>query len=449
MPYKIELGDFENSLPSWVSKHLGETSITDKVNQHPHPPSPPEESSPREKLSKIEVSSFLATELNIMTQGDLDRLQETYSFPLGIRMRIPGNSETILSTGDGEVAFYEAVFSVGPGSESGWLYFKARLGKHILKGASNNVKGWKKRFFFISRDDWEFHPSIPRKEGVVQVPRSWGSPSKQCNKVSALSETKDERFCRVFEKIGEGGHFKIPVNLDLRTQIFHPQPSRMSSSGGGTVKGDIGGGAVIFAGDTSPAPSSSSSSSDSRLGSRSDSRLSLELRSDAMSKRIKLSQLAKAASLPEAMKTKTSSGTHVVPTPLPILGECSAAKSVPGEALGPHASVMASAVTAEKILAGMILPADKEKVEKLTFDQVVTKFLHVLGEHEMVRAQNWAIELEGALVEASAKEKKVAEKVKARNKEVARLESQVAELKKSQNLAKGKIIAAFKESEDF
>ena len=41
---------------------------------------------------------------------------------------------------------------------------------------------------------------------------------------------------------------------------------------------------------------------------------------------------------------------------------------------------MASAATAEKILSGVILPADKEKVDRLTFDQVVTKFLHVLGQ---------------------------------------------------------------------
>ena len=39
---------------------------------------------------------------------------------------------------------------------------------------------------------------------------------------------------------------------------------------------------------------------------------------------------------------------------------------------------MASASVAEKILAGVILPADKKKVDKLSLDQVVTKFLHIL-----------------------------------------------------------------------
>ncbi|GFS29295.1 hypothetical protein Acr_00g0006140 [Actinidia rufa] len=106
------------------------------------------------------------------------------------------------------------------------------------------------------------------------------------------------------------------------------------------------------------------------------------------------------------------------------------------------ASVMASAATAEKILAGVILPADKEKVDKLTFDQVVTKFIHALG-------QNRAIELEGALVEEQAKGKKLAEDADARSKVVAKLEARISELEKSQSLTQGRIIAAFKESDDF
>ena len=41
---------------------------------------------------------------------------------------------------------------------------------------------------------------------------------------------------------------------------------------------------------------------------------------------------------------------------------------------------MASASVAEKMLIGVILPTDKEKVDKLSLDQVVTKFLHILGQ---------------------------------------------------------------------
>ncbi|GFZ18423.1 hypothetical protein Acr_27g0001620 [Actinidia rufa] len=120
----------------------------------------------------------------------------------------------------------------------------------------------------------------------------------------------------------------------------------------------------------------------------------------------------------------------------------------------------------------VILPADKEKVDRLTFDQVVTKFLHVLGqgvilgsslavrsrdfteralnqkavaesaEMEMVRAQNRAIELEGALAEEKAKGKKLAEDADARDKVIARLEARISELERSQSLTQGRIIAA-------
>ncbi|GFS39998.1 hypothetical protein Acr_00g0066080 [Actinidia rufa] len=78
----------------------------------------------------------------------------------------------------------------------------------------------------------------------------------------------------------------------------------------------------------------------------------------------------------------------------------------------------------------VILPADKEKVEKLIFDQVVTKFFHIMGQ-------------------ARVKEKKTAEEYEARNKEMTQQEAQIAELEKSQALAKGRIIAEFKESKDF
>lgn len=77
------------------------------------------------------------------------------------------------------------------------------------------------------------------------------------------------------------------------------------------------------------------------------------------------------------------------------------------------------------------------------------KALAESSEMEMVRAQDRAIELEGALAEERAKGKKIAEYVEAKNEEVARLEAKVAELEKIQNQAKGRIIAAFKESDDF
>ena len=36
--------------------------------------------------------------------------------------------------------------------DSGWLFFKARPGKTIIKRYPSNVKGWKKKFFFSSQE---------------------------------------------------------------------------------------------------------------------------------------------------------------------------------------------------------------------------------------------------------------------------------------------------------
>ena len=41
---------------------------------------------------------------------------------------------------------------------------------------------------------------------------------------------------------------------------------------------------------------------------------------------------------------------------------------------------MVSASVAKKILAGVILLVDKEKLEKLFLDQVATKFLNIVGQ---------------------------------------------------------------------
>ncbi|GFZ15877.1 hypothetical protein Acr_25g0002860 [Actinidia rufa] len=497
MPCKTEVGDFENSLPSWVSEHLGETSMTDEVDQYPPPPS--EESSPREKLSEIEVPSSPATELNIMTQGNLDCLRETCSFPSGSRQESLGTAR----------------LSCLPKMARG----PPAMSRDERKDCSSSwgTTGSSTRAFLAKK----------RPTGSEIM----GCSDKRCNKVPALSKTEDERFRRGFEKIGEVGHFKIPVVLDSRTfhKYFAPDRVKISSSSGGTTEGDIGGEAEGDIGGGAVASASTGNVSESshfkdvprpEVLSRDDSVEFIGIIGKEMRRilphRIKLSQLAKVvakktatssskgvviseapkmkpkkrasddeskgkqvAPLPKAKKTKTGGIAHVVPTWPHVLREGSPAKSVPGEVLGPQASVMASATTVEKILAGVILYADKEKVEKLTFDQVVTKFLHILGqgvvlgsslavcsrnfaegalnqlalvesfELEMVRAQNRAIELEGALVEASAKGKKAVEEVEAKNKEMARLEARVAELEKSQNLVKRRSIATFKESDDF
>ncbi|GFS38366.1 hypothetical protein Acr_00g0057070 [Actinidia rufa] len=84
-----DIGDLDNSLPSWVSKHLGEKSfMTDELNELLS--SPPKESS------------------------DLGEDPEMENRPPPEReARIPKDDETIVFTHPGEVAFYEAAFHVG------------------------------------------------------------------------------------------------------------------------------------------------------------------------------------------------------------------------------------------------------------------------------------------------------------------------------------------------
>ncbi|GFY80321.1 hypothetical protein Acr_01g0001300 [Actinidia rufa] len=178
-------------------------------------------------------TSSLNKESNVISQAELDILGATYSFPPGVRLRIPGDGETILSARQGEVAFYEATFlaglrllihptireilihykicpaqlspnawrsvicslviwrhfkrhmscdefrclySLSPLPDSGWYYFKARPEKNLLRGSPSNVKGWKTRFFFASGDEWEFPSGTAASDSIPRVPRSWGTP---------------------------------------------------------------------------------------------------------------------------------------------------------------------------------------------------------------------------------------------------------------------------------
>ena len=88
----------------------------------------------------------------------------------------------------------------------------------------------------------------------------------------------------------------------------------------------------------------------------------------------------KTASTPEPKK-KASIGDDAVysgATPSSKPGEGSSPNL--GTVLGSGVSIMGSPSIAEKILRGVIPPTDKEKVEKLTLDQMATKLFHVIGQ---------------------------------------------------------------------
>ncbi|GFZ19321.1 hypothetical protein Acr_28g0000260 [Actinidia rufa] len=250
----------EQSLPSWISDHLGGRSYIDETNQSPSFP-PVLTNSP-----KMDTSS-LNKESNVMSQAELDNLGATYSFSPGVRLRIPGDGETILSARQGELSpnawrsvicslviwrhfkrhmscdEFRCLYSLSPLLDSGWYYFKARPEKNLLRGSPSNVKGWKTRFFFASGDEWEFSSGTAASDSIPRVPRFWGTPGKSCNKLPTLSEVDAKRMETVFGKIEPGGYFEVSNVLGLRTfrKHFAAGCTALSTSGGdNTTSGDDG-----------------------------------------------------------------------------------------------------------------------------------------------------------------------------------------------------------------
>ncbi|GFZ16011.1 hypothetical protein Acr_25g0004200 [Actinidia rufa] len=360
---KTNLGgeESEQSMPSWISDHLGAKSYIDETSQSP--------SFPPTNSPKMDTSS-LTKEGNAMSQAELDKLGSTYSFPSGIRLRIPGDGETILSTRQGELSpnawrsvicslviwrhfkrhmscdEFRCLYSLSPLPDSGWYYFKARPEKNLFRGSPSNVKGWKTRFFFASGDEWEFPSGVAASDTTARVPRSWGTSGKSCNKLPTLSEVDAERTEAIFGKIEPGGYFEVSKVLGSRTfnRHFAVGCTTLSTSGGenatsgdegefvtredsveylGVIRRDIGGmirrahpgipdetllrwlGGKVKDLFTNLLSGTSGSSSDSRSISILDSELPPELRSDAMSARGK----AKAE---KATKTTAKPPTRVV-----------------------------------------------------------------------------------------------------------------------------------------
>ncbi|GFS44363.1 hypothetical protein Acr_00g0089900 [Actinidia rufa] len=250
------------------------------------------------------------------------------------------------------------------------------------------------------RDEWEFFLSMPPGNGIPRVPRSWGH--------------------QVLGKIGPGGYFEVSKVLNSKT--FHKYFARgrmeISSSGGdNTTSGD-----------------------------------------EAMSSRISLPTLTKKAGEKKAA-TKDASLTATSQPPLKGVviqekrsredvhdlatkeGEVEASK---GKAAMPpplpkrtKASMMSNATMVQKILNGVILPADKEKVDQFTTDELVTKSFHALGQ-----AKN-------QLASLGEEAKKTKAELKAKSEAMAQLEVEVAKLTSKLALAKKLAIEEFKSSDDF
>ncbi|GFZ19284.1 hypothetical protein Acr_27g0010230 [Actinidia rufa] len=334
MSSKTILGneESEQSLPSWISDHLGGRSYIDETNQSPSF-LPVLTTSP-----KMDTSS-LNKESNVMSQAELDNLGATYSFSPGVRLRIPGDGETILSARQGELSpnawrsvicslviwrhfkrhmscdEFKCLYSLSPLPDSGWYYFKARPEKELAPRISEQRKG------------------------------------KSCNKLPTLSEVDAKRTETVFGKIEPGGYFEVSKVLGSRTfrKHFAAGCAALSTCGGdnttsgddgefvtredsveylGVIRRDIGGairralpgipnetllrwlGGKVKDPFTNLLSGKSGFSSDSGSDSISDSELPPELRSDAISARVGAPALGEKvggkAKAEKAMKATTA-----------------------------------------------------------------------------------------------------------------------------------------------
>ncbi|GFY87854.1 spermidine synthase [Actinidia rufa] len=429
--------------------------------------------------------------LSTMTQGDLNHLRKTYSFPTGVQAR------TILSTHPGEVAFYEDAFPARlrfPDHPT----IRRILSFYNICLAQISPNAWK--FVVCVLVIWRFY----RCHMYLNEFKC-----KRCNKLPLLTDTEEARTRRVLKRIGLGRYFNIPDVLDSRTfhRFFVPGRGEMSSSGGD--KDTSRDGAVAVLGDEgeslrlrdeSPQNESPRDESVEYLGiikkewrilppfpdltmllakwvddkkSKEGSKVATSSNTGVVIRekqpRDEVQDLVaddskgkELAPPPETKKAKSSKAASkgVMPPVAPSKGESSKKPPPkgPGEVLGEDASVYANHSMAEKFFYGVILPADKEKVDKLSLDQVVTKYFHVLGQGivlgpslaiqcrdlgndaslqlakvessnlEMVRAQNRALELEGLQAQSFEEAKRTSLELQKRNEDVTRLEAEVAEL---------------------
>ncbi|GFS31889.1 hypothetical protein Acr_00g0019770 [Actinidia rufa] len=347
-------------------------------------------------------------------------------------------------TGEGEVAFYEVTFLAGlrlpihptirrilnhykicpaqlsPNAWRSVICSLARPRKNLLRGSPSNVKGWKKRFFFASENEWEFYPSMPIGNGIPRVPK------KSCNKLPALTEVEAKRTTEVLGKVEPGGYFDVSKVLGSRTFNKHFAVGRMEISASGrdnitsgeegefrgssredsveylgAIRGDVG----RIARTTFPDILDKTLL---RSKSMSDSELLPKLRSDAMLARvgasIPIKKMGKKAVTEDAGKATPQlplkgvviqeklpqkgdhaakkggldslKGKEAIPPPPPpkrfksnkgaintTLHTSMAGTSSSGNNLGSRSSMMSDASVARRLLNGAIPPTNKERAE--------------------------------------------------------------------------------------
>ncbi|GFY97531.1 hypothetical protein Acr_12g0000720 [Actinidia rufa] len=380
----------------------GSSIMTDEINQSPS--SSPMEGS-LEASPLIAIHPLVEEKTNIMTLEELNALRDTYSFLPRVRIRLPNEGETITSTHPGEVAFYEAAFPAG-------LRFSLHPTIRLIL---------------------QFYNICPAQ----LVPNAWRSIA--CSMALwwvykytvSLSEFRNLFSLNSNPKLDQGWlYFKVRKKKVLLGGYPSNVKGASRTAGNNLPNGD--------------APSSSSTV--------------------AMSKRISFKKIGEKLGKSTGKKKVTSSSkaptTPTVASSRP--GEGTSANL--GTVLGPTASILGSPSVAERLLQGVIPPADKEKVEKLTLDQTAMKLFHVIGqegrvasmETEVARLQKLAADLEQQLAESRAREQQANDelvKMKSDRDSLAdKLERSgvlVNELREALDKAKESAVEEFKSSSEF
>ncbi|GFZ11565.1 hypothetical protein Acr_22g0009630 [Actinidia rufa] len=267
-----DLGNLKDSLPSWITDHLREGSssfMTNEVNQSPD--SPREDPPIPENVLVLVPNAWRSITCALS-------LWRAYKYAMSLFE-------------------FRNLYSLNnnPKSDHGWLYFKARYKKTLLRGYPSNVKGWKRIFFFTSGQEWEFSEGSSREYGVPRVTKSWSIPDKRCNNPSKMYGDKVTRVGHVFSSVEEKGLYSVPALLESKSfcRVFGPRrPMAFGEENKGedqptddvpTSSGDGGANIRRILDAWEPGRlslGSSSLSSSSRLGAMAESWLSFALKLD-------------------------------------------------------------------------------------------------------------------------------------------------------------------------
>ncbi|GFS46039.1 hypothetical protein Acr_00g0099780 [Actinidia rufa] len=317
-----------------------------------------------------------------MTQGELDRLQESCSIPLGIQTKLPEVDETIVST---LVSFYEAAFQVGlglpidptlgeflpfamftppnwpPMLDLGYLYFKARPRLSLIEGYSNNVKGWKNKFFFLFRGitGSSYMDYLGRLEF-----RGHGAP-QHCNVLPSSTKSEQDRFDLISGTLQQGQFYMVKdiIRSKAFLKSFTLDSKHMASSEGDNAK-------------------------EKNIGNSATSqpiRVSLtipETLADVQKKGLLLKPNDKKKGPPAKNQYEAHGqlglGDDLRYTNFRYSQRKNSSNS--GVVLGIKAFAIGNPVAVEKLLQGVMLPIDKKIVGELELDVVVTQFFHAFSQ---------------------------------------------------------------------